>query len=161
MGRSTLWTLGFLFGVMVILASAFSLLMGLVVVLGSLTFIAWRGGRACLAGLFTGFGGFWLLLVTAELWAGNELDNSAPLWMLVGIMPLIAGWVLRSKLVQPVPASEEPSEPTPSETIFPEPVSVEPVNVEPIGVEPISFPDLATVEMIPSETIFPESTSSE
>ena len=163
MGRSTLWYIGFLLGVTVILATAITLspLAGLAVVLGSLTFITWRGSWAGLTGLFSGFGGFLLLIVLAELWSGDELDNSAIFWFfLIGIVSLIAGWALRFKIGQQVPGAEIPPDPavpapTPSETTFPEPI-IGPTSSETTLPESAPFPESTSVEMMPSETTFPD-----
>jgi hypothetical protein len=130
MGRSTLWSIGFLFGVMIILVMALTLspLAGLAVAVISLAFVGWRGGTAGLAGLFTGFGGFWMLIILLELLYSNDLDNSAVFWLFVaGIVPLVAGWILRSKISPQAPVETAPAGSPAPELITPsEPAPFEP-----------------------------------
>jgi hypothetical protein len=53
---------------------------------------------SALAGVFTGFGLFWLVMMGWQLASGGELDN-LPFWVGVGLVPLVLGLVLTTLAV--------------------------------------------------------------
>ena len=82
-----------------VLGAAASLIMGIGGLAGGIFLLlalplVVRGTRlVALSGLLTGFGAFWLVMMGRQFSSGGSLDNS-PLWLAVGIVPLVIGLVL-------------------------------------------------------------------
>jgi len=96
MSRQSLWLLGAALGIATVFASALALMASIVVVLLVIPLARRPGGLALVAGMLTGFGALWLLLIVGESSSGGAPDN-APFWAAVGAVPLAIGLALAAR----------------------------------------------------------------
>lgn len=93
MSRRDLWLLGAAVGMVAVLASLLMFLAAVAVALLVIPLARKRGGLAAVSGLFTGFGGLWVLLMVRAS-VSNGTVNNAPFWVAVGAVPLTFGLAL-------------------------------------------------------------------
>ena len=104
MSRRLLWITGFVFGIAGSVLAGVGGTIGYALLIVAVVLL--RPKLNALAGLLTGFGGFWLFMMSRQLASGGELDNLS-FWLAVGAVPLavglaLTGWTLvRVKRAQP------------------------------------------------------------
>jgi hypothetical protein len=98
MSKATLWILGVLLGLVIVLATALTLFVALAVALALLPLARQPNGRAAVSGALISFGALWIFLISAESSSGGTLDN-ANFWLAVGLLPLALGLILLAWMV--------------------------------------------------------------